>query len=491
MIVDGFGFATTADFQEGNVTIHEKHREWLESRAIDIGIAEACGITTTRDAAGYWLTVPYRHKGEVLNHKYRGTAEKRHKMDPGAPLTLWNADCLNDPAVQQGAPVVITEGEWDALAAMTAGFRLVVSVPNGAPSSETDNPSEAKRYEWVWRHLAELDRVKTFILATDEDEAGHRLRRDLIALLGAERCKFVEYPAPHKDLNEVLTELGKTAAANCLSLAKDVPIKGLYSISDFPDQPEITGISTGIAPLDEMMKVVLGTLTVFTGYANMGKTSVLNTILASLINRGVPVCIASFETMPKPILVNSIAAAMIGCSSYEFPRHALRQVAEAQMERNVRVITNALDDDLEFDLTTFLDTVATAVMRDGIKVVVLDPWNELEHKKLRDESGTEYVGRAIRQIKRFAKRYNVSFWIVAHPTKPQKGVNAMPSLYDISDSANWSNKADYGLVYHRRDKTINEADLAVVKVRMGLPGKCGSTCVKLDHCLSRINGIDE
>ena len=74
------------------------------------------------------------------------------------------------------------------------------------------------------------------------------------------------------------------------------------------------------------------------------------------------------------------------------------------------------------------------------------------------------------------------------PTKPQKGVNQMPSLYDISDSANWSNKADYGLVYHRKDKTQNEAQLAVVKVRMGLPGECACETVYLDHRTGRIAG---
>src|SRR3546814_5821269 len=67
----------------------------------------------------------------------------------------------------------------------------------------------------------------------------------------------------------------------------------------------------------------------------------------------------------------------------------------------------------------------------------------------------------------------------------------IPSLYDVSDSANWSNKADYGLVYHRPDKAENEGQLAVVKVRMGLPGQCGVATVKFDHRVSRINDRSE
>ena len=89
-------------------------------------------------------------------------------------------------------------------------------------------------------------------------------------------------------------------------------------------------------------------------------------------------------------------------------------------------------------------------------------------------------------MKRFARRMDVALWVVAHPTKPQKGYNGAPSLYDISGSANWFNKADYGLVYHRPDKTVNCADLIVAKVRMGLIGKPGKIAVRMNNQSGRI-----
>jgi hypothetical protein len=64
------------------------------------------------------------------------------------------------------------------------------------------------------------------------------------------------------------------------------------------------------------------------------------------------------------------------------------------------------------------------------------------------EPETVYIGRALRAIKRFAKVHDVAFWIVAHPTKPFEGKVRMPRLLDISGSANWANKADFGLSYH-------------------------------------------
>jgi twinkle protein len=66
------------------------------------------------------------------------------------------------------------------------------------------------------------------------------------------------------------------------------------------------------------------------------------------------------------------------------------------------------------------------VLRHGVRLVILDPWNELEHKMRQGENETFYIGRALRAIKRFAKVYDVAFWIVAHPTKPFEGKVRMP-----------------------------------------------------------------
>ncbi len=482
------GDATTADGQ--GPTLHLRHKEWLAKRGLRSDTAEKLGVTTRSDSRGNWLVFPYRLGGVLVNRKFRLTAEKQHEMDTGGRLCLWNADTLKSQrVVDHGGSVIITEGEFDALAAIQSGFQSVVSVPNGAPSDRIDDPVNSNRYRFLWESRDDLERVKKFILATDGDGPGLALAHDLASILGPERCEFVSYPEGCKDLNETLLKHGDCALAQVINKAKPFPVRGLYSLDDFPDAPPVQSMATGIECIDPYMAIVPGTLTVFTGYSNMGKSTVMNTIIAHAIANAVPVCVASFETAPKPILRDGIAKALIGCSDYEFNGHPMHKSACAEVGGSLRIVSNALDENLEFDIDTFLDTVRIAVLRDGARLVVLDPWNELEHKRARDESLTEYVGRAIRRVKAFARRYNVAFWIVAHPTKPQKGVNQMPSLYDVSDSANWSNKADYGLVYHRPDKTVNEAQLAVVKVRMGLPGKCGVETVKFDHRVSRVNAF--
>lgn len=482
------GDASTAGSQEP--TLHPRHKAWLEQRGIPSDLAEAMALSTCSDSQGNWLVFPYRLNGKLVNRKFRLTSDKQHRMDTGGRLCLWNAEVLRSPHVEKGGSVIITEGEFDALIAMRCGFASTVSVPNGAPAEKVDDPVNSNRYRFLWESKDDLERVSKFILATDGDGPGRVLAHDLACILGPERCLFVEYPEGTKDLNEVFLAEGAGGVCRAINQARPFPVKGLYSMSDFPDAPPLQGMATGIRVLDNRMQVVLGTLTVFTGYANMGKSTVMNTILANAIDRGVTCCVASFETPPKPVLRDGIAKALLQCGNHDFCNHPQKQEAFEVIDRHVKVISNSLEEVDEMDIDQFLELARVCIVRDGARIVLLDPWNELEHKRNRDESLTEYVGRAIRKVKAFARRYNVAFWIVAHPTKPHKGVNQMPSLYDVSDSANWSNKADYGLVYHRPDKTINAAELAVVKVRMGLPGECGVEQVTFDHRVSRVVGMD-
>lgn len=460
--------------------IEGQHNQWLNARGIPSDLAAKFGLETVVRDGAKWLSIPYRLDGALVNRKFRRTSEKQHSMDKGGKLCLWNAEVLSG----QGE-VIITEGEFDALAVMAAGFERVVSVPNGAPAERIDDPVNANRYGFLWEHEAALKGIESFVLATDGDKPGRALAHDLAAILGPERCKFVTYPEGCKDLNEVLVKHGEREVVRLITDAKAFPVKGLYQMSDFPEEVELRSMETGIDLLDDHLRIVLGSFTVFSGYSNMGKSTVLNTILAHCINRNVPVCVASFETAPKPILRDSIARAMLGCSFEAFPRHPDRQAVYDLIERRMSVISNAMDDDTDIDLDYFLEVARAAVVRHGAKVIVLDPWNELEHKRGRDETETDYIGRAIRALKRFAKRYNVALWIVAHPTKPQ-GKSGPPGLYDIAGSANWANKADYGLIYHRPDKTVNAGTLSIVKVRMGFPGGCGVIEVKMDEGTSRI-----
>jgi len=474
------GIASTAG---GPGFIHPRHLEWIEARGIAPDLIERFGICTKHEGGANWIAVPYIERGQVVNHKYRTTQDKRHRMDEGAPLTLWNHDALLE---QNQQPVIITEGEWDALAAITAGFSRAVSVPNGAPQQMTENPEEAKRYQFLWRSRDLLDRVERFILATDGDEPGRILAADLARLLGPERCMFVEYPYgtgnPLKDLNEVLKEFGPAGVTEVLNAAKPYPVKGLYRLSDFPEPPPVTDLPVGIDGLSNLFRITLGTFTVITGWAGHGKTSLLMALLANALKAGVSTSIGSFETLPRPILERRLRAAIYGCPESDRKCH-VRGPADELMESRLSVIAHSpREEDADLDIETVIELARIAVLRDGVRLLIIDPWNEIEHKRRSDETETDYVSRSIRMLKRFAKSYECAVWLVAHPRKPSTDGNPKPpSLYDLAGSANFANKADYGVTVHRDDLANNIIDVRVVKVRMGLPGKVGRVTLQLDH----------
>lgn len=475
-------FATIASGVEEAVELKKPHADWLDNRGIDPVLATKFGLHTVQSGGRNWLAVPYPEHSKIVNHKYRVTSEAHaYRMDEDAPLTLWNHDVLLDHSLDS-QPLIITEGEWDALTILTAGKHRVVSVPNGAPMRSSDDEAleTGNRYQWFWRCESLLQSVDRVILCTDNDEPGRALAADLCRLFGPERCYFVTYPTDCKDAGDVAKHHGHTALAQMLDAAKPYPIKGLYSLDDFPERGEVPSYPIGIAPLNDMIAIVPGTLTVFTGYANMGKSTVVNAVMGHLIRGNIPICIASFETDVKPILRDHLRAAVAQCSLHDARTKPMPHVDE-RIAANIQIISQLVDEDDEMDLTYFLDLCRTSVIRRGTRVIILDPWNELEHKRRRDENETDYISRALRAIKKFAKQYQVAFWIIAHPTKPQEGKARVPGLYDISGSANWANKADYGLTYHRARPDDNRAEIRVTKVRMGLPGQKGSVMVALDH----------
>lgn len=462
--------------------LHQRHSEWLEARGIDPELATRFGLDSFRDGEGVWLRVPFVEAGQSVNFKDRLTGEKRFRQQTGGRQIFWNVDVITDPGLA-GQPLIVTEGEMDALVAIQCGKARTVSVPAGAVNERTDGPidpeNDATKFRFVWDAWDALTKVDRIILAVDGDEKGQNLGYELARRLGYERCLFVTYPDGCKDLNDVLIKRGAPDVVALLDNAKPYPVKGLYRLSDLPDQPEYQGYSTGWLDLDQHIRIVPGTLTVMTGYAGQGKSQWLTSLLMNLMRSGMNIALGSFETAIKPIQRQAFRAAFAGTGFYNVPPHLEERADTLVEQRCVFLCQNPDDDETDFGLEEVLDLCSLAVRRDGVKLVVIDPWNEIEHKRGRDESETEYIGRAIRAFKRFAKTHGVAVWIIPHPAKPL-GKIAPPTLYDTSGSAHWANKPDYGLSFYRPDLSSPCVEIRIVKVRQGMPGKMGKVCFRFD-----------
>ena len=149
----------------------------------------------------------------------------------------------------------------------------------------------------------------------------------------------------------------------------------------------------------------------------------------------------------------------------------------------------------DFTVKSILDSAKILVKTKGVKVVVIDPYNKLEHKYT--DSETQYISRFLDQIISFAKLNNVLVFLVAHPkkmNKDAKGCIETPSLYDISGSANFYNKTDYGFTVHRRmdgnNVMMNEVDVHFQKIKYKHLGEQGVVNIKYSYRTGRFyNGI--
>jgi twinkle protein len=182
----------------------------------------------------------------------------------------------------------------------------------------------------------------------------------------------------------------------------------------------------------------------------------------------------------KPFVINTLRAVKLQTPKREWTE-ADCQNADAWIEQHfVFIAPDAAAGDEEEDITDvdwIIERAAAAVIRHGIRVLMIDPWNEIEHTRRREENQSEYVGRAIRALKRFGRRFDVLVIVVAHPTK--EGAKKRPedlSLYDVSDSAHFANKTDIGVIVSRVPGEQNNVTLINVrKVRYqpetGRPGQ--------------------
>jgi twinkle protein len=490
--------------------LSEKHAQGIETRgltvekAVDIGLYSGRRLrdgSVVADLDGPILCFPFFEGDAEVNTKYRWVdgGERRFMQRKGATKTLFNANVLLDEdnltRLETGIESLIwTEGEFDCQAGLESGYFSVVSVPDGAPPARDKNgkmivvpdddrdidPEDDDKFSFMSRLMDPIMRVKHHIIAVDGDEPGGRLGKELVRRIGPAKCFWVEYPKDQvvpdkktkklracKDLNEVKKHLGPEAVREMIDNAKPWPVKGLFRLSDYPELEIPEMVEIGLSKeLDEKMKFYQSQFIVCTGIPNVGKSTFINQVSVLLAKKHKwPIAMFSGEKAVKPFLAHELMTAFLEKerASWTFED---RKRAEAFVQRYYQFIDYDDTSDTEIDVDFVLDKAVTAVFRDGVKLLIIDPWNELEHNRPGNLSLTEYVGKAIKKMKRFANQFGCAVCVVAHPTKLDG--KTVPGLYNISDSAHWANKPDLGIVVHsgRPEEAPNERQIIIPKVRL-------------------------
>ena len=464
-------------------TLWDNAVNWFKGRGIPEAVMVEKGITASNEycpvcqkETGHVL-YPFFVNGEHINTKHR-CGKKHFRMEAGAQRVLYNLD-----ACQGADHLVIVEGEMDALACHTAGVTSVVSVPDGAPAISAGSYSS----KFTFLESAEdlFASVKSVTLATDADAPGQKLLDELSRRIGPEKCKRVIWPEGIKDANECLLRDGPDYLRMCIELAEPFPVEGIYTGRDLEpdliklyDNGEDNGLTFGVPALDEVYRIMPGRMSIVTGIPSHGKSTALDQMLMWLAARH-DWTFAIFSPEQQPLVRHQqvLIEQYVGKPFTRGP--------SARMSKDEMLAANAwVADRFAFllpettEVDTILELARVQVFRNGVRGVVIDPWNELEHSRPRHQSETEYISDALTKFRRFARHHDVHLWIVAHPTKMRRsedGTEPKPGLWDISGSAHFRNKADVGItIWRDLEADNNTVELHTTKVRFPDSGKLGS-----------------
>jgi len=471
--------------------LEQKGLDVLADRGITPEVAARNQITMTthympqREEEVICMAFPFIKDGVVVNVKYRDR-NKYFTQEGGAEKCWYKYDDI-DPKC-----TIITEGEFDALALEVAGLRHAISVPDGAPTPQSKNLEN--KFTYIDVEDPFIENVEKFVLAVDNDLPGKRLEEELARRLGKDRCWRVTWPEGCKDANDTLLKHGPDILRDVISFAKPYPVDGVYQLEDFNGELDLIyenglpeGIPTGWENVDQFYRPSEGQWTLVTGVPGMGKSEWLDALAMNLTKHNSWVFgVCSPENQPVSYHATKLMEKYIG---KRLNKMTPEEFAESKEWVNA-FFKFILPEDRTLD--SLLAKAKLLVRRYGMKGLIVDPYNEITHTNRKEGiSETEYVSDFLARVRGFAREFNVHIWLVAHPTKLQKGMDGkypVPTGYDVAGSAHFFNKADNIIAVHR-DKADPYAfsEVHIQKIRSRWLGQIGVTKLEWDMNSGQFN----
>jgi twinkle protein len=348
---------------------------------------------------------------KLVRFKVRAVEHKAHMMlDPkGGEWGMFGLDTVPADAEE----IVVTEGEFDAMAVYQATGRPAVSLPNGARSLPVSL-------------LPALERFKKVYLWMDDDVPGREGAQHFARKLGMQRCALVRSgtrSAPCKDANDALLQNLDLSAM--LGKATAVPHEGVATFADlreeifteFTNPLQVQGVQSEFLPrLNSLMKGHRrGELSIVSGHTGVGKTTLLAQMSLDYCMQGVPTLWGSFEISNVRIaklLLSQFYARSTGKSpvgvvqdfdewaeKFEaLPLFFMRYFGSNPIER-------------------VLDAMEYSTYVHDCSHVLLDNLQFMTSGQGRGYDRFEVMDSAVEKLRRFSTAHNAHVSLVVHPRK--------------------------------------------------------------------------
>lgn len=455
-----------------------------------------------RDLDNELLAVKYKPSRKVKN----GEPKMWFQKDASTVPILWNVKKLDFTK-----PLVISEGEIDALSIIESGYNNVCSIPNGAGS-----------ISWIEFNFDFLENFNSIILWFDNDKAGEEGLKKTASRLGEYRCKIVkpkiddedkveEYYSSHgrmgvrkTDANNILITCGKERVIDLINRAEEVPVKNLKYLMDCEvlDLKDVEKFTTGLQSLDNILYgSLMSTLTIYTGVAGSGKSTLCNlTSVIAPIETGHKVFVFSGE-LSEGQLLSWIMSPLAGINNTvvwdnDGGRKGFSTTAEA--EQAIRdyyhndIIVYSSSDELETSDDDLIKAMEVAYKKYGCDVFLVDNLLCIPMEANGNESKWDAQKKFIIKLMNFTTQYNVSTNLVVHPRKPSGDEDGDLGIYSLHGASELSNLC-HRLISVKRLKEDEDGYSMEVNIIKDRPSQAaGQRCrLMYDYCTRKIYSTNE
>ena len=221
---------------------------------------------------------------------------------------------------------------------------------------------------------------------------------------------------------------------------------------NYLDNPFKSGVESGLAELDSIVRLSPSSFAIWTASAGAGKTTFINYysyIMAKKHNW--KTLFISFETPVYSHLKDIIQ--MDKAKSCEEQTIDDFDSIESLLDNFLFVQTDSIS-----DIDQISRCIQYYVRNHNINSVVIDPFNYIN---IVGNMDTNNIGKALRRLAKIPKRYKILLNLVAHQRKLQKDE---PSGENILGSVHFKNMADF-IIVMKRNMENNSVLITADKIR--------------------------
>lgn len=424
------------------VPLNEKDSEYMQKRGLDVTIAKNAGVCSTNDNNIAFQLLDT--SGKSVGVKFKG--EKGWHSEPGSNHALWPLKYVQDEFPNEDT-IYITEGHWDALAGLQAGFPTV-SIPNGAVSKE-----------WVHCCYDFINSYSTIILCFDADEAGTTGLKMATGTL-SKGVRIVDYPEGCKDLNDVLVKHGVETVRACMLDSHNFEPESVVNAVRLYEEARETELfefeHESIFGFDFPFKYRPNEYTVYTAYTGHGKSNIIRqTLLNFSINDDAKSFLASFEDTPR-----GITRELLTHLGPHVPEHEVKRILRNIDLYDTRQLTSKKKRS-KVKIEELLELFEIQFKKYGVKHFVIDNLMTLAI----DRSDLSAQSGAADAIRQFVISFPVHLHLVAHPRKQPSNLKSLepPDAHEIRGAAEIADLS-WNVMGHIRN-IKKEREIAAMRLR--------------------------